>query len=93
MTICYLMNCMIALTIDEQPLAFRGRCLFRMYISNKPAKYSLKLLMICDVATSYLLNAIPYPGTLGTRSQKNLPGPIFIPTATSQRIIGLPPLN
>ena len=26
------------LTVDEQLLAFRGRCSFRMYIPNKPAK-------------------------------------------------------
>ena len=50
------------LTVDEQLLAFRGRCSFRMYIPNKPAKYGLKIVMICDASTSYLLNAIPYLG-------------------------------
>jgi hypothetical protein len=31
------------MTLDEQLLAFRGRCGFRMFIPNKPAKYGIKL--------------------------------------------------
>ena len=50
------------LTIDEQLIGFRGRCPFRMYIANKPAKYGLKLIMVCDSETSYMLNAMPYLG-------------------------------
>ena len=46
--------------VDEQLLAFRGRCPFRVYIANKPATYGLKLFMACDVKSKYLLNAIPY---------------------------------
>ncbi|XP_068229423.1 uncharacterized protein, partial [Palaemon carinicauda] len=48
------------LTVDEQLLAFRGRCGFRMYIPNKPAKYGIKLVMACDADTFYMCNAIPY---------------------------------
>lgn len=33
-----------------------------MYIPNKPAKYGIKIVMICDVATKYVLDAIPYLG-------------------------------
>uniref|UniRef100_A0A1B6KLU3 PiggyBac transposable element-derived protein domain-containing protein n=1 Tax=Graphocephala atropunctata TaxID=36148 RepID=A0A1B6KLU3_9HEMI len=50
------------LTIDEQLLAFRGRCPFKMYIPNKPAKYGIKIVMICDVGSKYMLNAEPYLG-------------------------------
>lgn len=50
------------LTVDEQLLGFRGRCGFRMYIANKPAKYGLKLAMACDAESKYMLNAIPYLG-------------------------------
>lgn len=50
------------LTIDEQLLAFRGRVSFKMYIPNKPAKYGLKIMMLCDSGTKYMLNAIPYLG-------------------------------
>lgn len=58
-------------TIDEQLLAFRGRCPFRMYIPNKPAKYGIKIVMMCDVGTNYMVNAIPY---LGSNTQtKNMP--------------------
>ena len=49
-------------TIDEQLLAFRGRCNFRMYIPNKPAKYGIKVFMVCDADTLYCLNAFPYLG-------------------------------
>lgn len=50
------------LTVDEQLLGFRGRCPFRMYIPNKPNKYGIKFPMICDAATKYMLDAIPYLG-------------------------------
>lgn len=49
-------------TIDEQLLAFRGRCKFRMYIPNKPAKYGLKLIMLCDSGTKYMIDCSPYLG-------------------------------
>ncbi|XP_066984701.1 piggyBac transposable element-derived protein 4-like [Macrobrachium rosenbergii] len=51
------------ITIDEQLLGFRGRCPFRMYICNKPARYGIKIIMICDVETKYMLRAMPYLGT------------------------------
>lgn len=50
------------INIDEQLLAFRGRCPFRMYIPNKPAKYGLKIIMMCDNDSKYMINAIPYIG-------------------------------
>lgn len=43
-------------------MAFRGRCPFRMYMPNKPNKYGIKILMMCDQATNYMINAIPYLG-------------------------------
>ncbi|XP_066937150.1 uncharacterized protein [Macrobrachium rosenbergii] len=49
-------------TVDEQLLAFRGRCSFRMFIRNKPAKYGIKLVMLCDADSAYMCNAIPYCG-------------------------------
>ena len=56
------------LTFDEQ-LGFRGNCPFRMYIPNKPAKYGIKLVLICDSETTYMLGAIPYLGKEGTTPQ------------------------
>lgn len=49
-------------TIDEQLLAFRGRCPFRMYIPSKPNKYGIKIIMLCDVKTKYLIDGMPYLG-------------------------------
>lgn len=52
----------VNITIDEQLLGFRGRCPLRIYISNKPAKYGIKVIMICDVEAKYMLGVNPYPG-------------------------------
>nr|CAI5822388.1 unnamed protein product [Callosobruchus analis] len=42
-------------TIDEL-VGFRGKCPFRIYeyMPNKPNKYGIKIVMLCDVATSIL---------------------------------------
>lgn len=49
-------------TIDKQLSAFRRRCLFRMYIPNKPVKYGMKIVMVCNASTKYMLDASPYLG-------------------------------
>nr|XP_023028019.1 piggyBac transposable element-derived protein 4-like [Leptinotarsa decemlineata] len=49
-------------TIDEILLAFRGRCSFRMYIPNKPARYGLKVFSLADTRTFYTLNLEIYAG-------------------------------
>lgn len=64
------------LTIDETLLSFRGRCGFRMYIPNKPDKYGLKVISLCDARTFYFMGGIPYVGK-GTITQE--PG-MQIPT-------------
>ncbi|KAL7633073.1 UNVERIFIED_CONTAM: hypothetical protein RMT77_016649 [Armadillidium vulgare] len=61
-----------AVTVDEQLLAFRGRCPFRMYIPNKPAKYGIKIILCNDYKTKYLMNAIPYLGKMGTQIPNNI---------------------
>lgn len=50
------------LTVDEQLVAFRGRCSFRQYMKSKPAKYGLKLWVLCDSTTSYVMNIQAYTG-------------------------------
>ncbi|GLD46315.1 piggyBac transposable element-derived protein 4-like protein [Lates japonicus] len=57
------------ITVDKQLLAFRGRCPFRMYIPNKPAKYGIKLVLANDVHSKYLLEGIPYLGKQVTQPQ------------------------
>lgn len=49
-------------TVDEQLLGFRGRCPFKIYIANKPDKYGIKIVMLCDAKTWYMKAAIPYVG-------------------------------
>ena len=60
-------------TVDEQLIPFRGRCLFRMYMPNKPAKYGLKIFMVCDSKSQYCLFGIPYLGK-GSVDKKELKG-------------------
>lgn len=49
-------------TVDEQLLAFRGKCPFRKYIPNKPAKYGIQIVLCCDTTTNYMIDGIPYLG-------------------------------
>ncbi|KAL4126047.1 hypothetical protein QTP88_010279 [Uroleucon formosanum] len=49
-------------TIDEQLLAFRGKCPFRQYIPSKPAKYGIKAFALIDPRTVYTLNLETYLG-------------------------------
>lgn len=50
------------LTIDEQLVAFRGRCPFRQYIPSKPSKYGIKIFSVVDVKNMYTYNLEIYPG-------------------------------
>ncbi|XP_050512449.1 piggyBac transposable element-derived protein 4-like [Diabrotica virgifera virgifera] len=49
-------------TIDEQLVAFRGRCPFKQYIPSKPAKYGIKIWVLCDSNTSYAIKLQIYTG-------------------------------
>lgn len=50
-------------TLDEHLEGFRGRCSFRQYIRNKPAKYGIKIFMLCDARTFFTNNMEIYAGT------------------------------
>ncbi|XP_063220583.1 piggyBac transposable element-derived protein 4-like [Bacillus rossius redtenbacheri] len=54
------------LTIDEGMCPFRGRLHFRVYIKNKPHKYGIKLYILCDTNTGYVLNCEVYTGGAGS---------------------------
>ena len=51
-----------AICIDKQLLPFREKCAFRQYIPKKPSKYGIKIWMMCDCATKYMMNAKVYLG-------------------------------
>ena len=73
------------LSVDEQLLGFRGRCEFRMYIPNKLANYGIKLVLICESESKYLLGATTcmasrrqghgMGSTMGTITPENSPAP------------------
>lgn len=47
-------------TIDEQLIKFRGRCPFRVYLPNKPAKYGVKIFALVDAKMMYTWNMEVY---------------------------------
>lgn len=49
-------------TIDEMLEAFRGRCKFRQYIPNKPARYGIKIYALVDARTFFTSNMEIYAG-------------------------------
>ncbi|KAH9642818.1 hypothetical protein HF086_012312 [Spodoptera exigua] len=49
-------------TIDEILIAFRGRSYFVMYMPNKPSKYGLKMMCMCDAKANYFYNGYIYSG-------------------------------
>lgn len=58
-------------TIDEDLVGFRGRCPFRQYMKNKPAKYGLKFWVASCSSSAYVWNMQPYLGKEGNQSEKN----------------------
>lgn len=51
--------------IDEQLVAFRGRCSFKVSMSHKPGKCGIKLWTLCDAKTFYCCNTEVYLGKHG----------------------------
>ena len=50
-------------TVDEQLQGFRGRCPFRIYLPSKPDRYGIKVMMLCDAKSFYIImNAEIYEG-------------------------------
>ncbi len=39
--------------VDEQLVAFKGRCGFKQYMPSEPANYGIKIWVTCDMTTSY----------------------------------------
>lgn len=49
-------------TVDEMLVSFRGRCVFKMYIPSKPAKYGIKLQCLTDARNHFAYNIYIYCG-------------------------------
>jgi hypothetical protein len=50
------------LTIDEQLIAFHGKCALRQYMPSKPSKYGLKIFALTDARCFYAINLEVYVG-------------------------------
>ena len=49
-------------TVDESLHGFRGRCSFKRYTPNKPSKYGIKVYVLADSKTFYLVSSKIYTG-------------------------------
>lgn len=48
--------------IDESLVLFKGRLFFKQYISSKRSRFGIKLFVLCDCDTGYILDFIVYCG-------------------------------
>ncbi|CAG4918539.1 unnamed protein product [Colias eurytheme] len=72
--------------LDEMLLGFRGRCVFKMYIPSKPDEYGIKIVMLCDSKTAYMINAFVYLGKDST--PRNVPCAEFFTMKLTEPIHG-----
>ncbi|KAG5867349.1 hypothetical protein JTB14_038395 [Gonioctena quinquepunctata] len=49
--------------IDESLMLFKGRISFKQYIPSKRHRFGIKLFILCDCETSYILDFIIYTGS------------------------------
>ncbi|KAJ8874224.1 hypothetical protein PR048_025066 [Dryococelus australis] len=71
------------LAVDEILVSFRGRCAFKRYMANKPAKYGLKIFCLCDARMHYLYNACIDCGPIQVPNPRHL----LVPTLTVLALI------
>jgi hypothetical protein len=50
------------LCIDESIIVFKGRLIFKQFIPSKRHRFGIKLFVLCDVETGYVLDFIIYCG-------------------------------
>lgn len=51
------------LVIDESMVLFKGRLMFKQYIKTKRHRFGIKLYVLCDCETGFVLDFIVYVGT------------------------------
>jgi hypothetical protein len=52
----------ICVALDEAIKKFKGRCIFKQYIKNKPVKWGIKIYCVCCSLTSYFFHGEFYIG-------------------------------
>lgn len=50
------------LCIDESIIVFKGRLIFKQFIPSKRHRFGIKMFVLCDVMTGYILDFIIYCG-------------------------------
>lgn len=50
------------LVIDESLLLFKGRLRFKQYIPKKRSRFGIKIFVLCDVQSNYIIDYIVYAG-------------------------------
>ncbi|KAF2889621.1 hypothetical protein ILUMI_16552 [Ignelater luminosus] len=78
-------------TVNEMLISFRGRCSFKMYMPNKPAKYGIKVQILADAKTHYMCMAETYAGAeVGSKNKENfkLANPTGVMLRLAAPIIG-----
>lgn len=51
-----------AVSIDESMCGYKGRFAYRQFVPNKRTRFGIKMWVLCDSATGYILRATPYTG-------------------------------
>ncbi|XP_071572267.1 piggyBac transposable element-derived protein 4-like [Temnothorax nylanderi] len=60
-------------TIGEQVVSFQGKCSFRVKMGPYHEQLGLRIVMMNDSDTYYMINAIPHVGKDDKRPQKSMP--------------------
>ncbi|UYV68007.1 hypothetical protein LAZ67_5002775 [Cordylochernes scorpioides] len=71
-------------TLDENIIPFKGRCSFKQYLPNKPAKYGIETYVLCCSRTSYVQREGPYQIS---KSSNNVVERLVLPIFGSKRNI------
>lgn len=59
-------------TVDEQLIPYRGKCLIKQFIPSKPARYGIKVWAVCDSKSAFIWNTQIYCGKApNTKPEKN----------------------
>lgn len=75
-------------TVDEMLTPFRGRCAFRMYMPNKPARYGIKIQILADSKTHYMLNCEVYTGKSLKKNESKFSNPTDVVLRLIEPIVG-----
>ncbi len=69
------------LCVDESLMLWKGRLSFKQYIPSKRHRFGVKLFMLCDCDTKFVLNFIVYTGAeteLDNHPEVGIPGSVVL---------------